>query len=102
MNEPVISILWSSFKLNRFYLGTKSGRFYICELYKKSIQIMRSINFSIYSANSTENILKSVDYIAQDDIDGLTIAIASKDGVIGYISNIFLVLLFSVLEFEGL
>lgn len=85
INDSIISILWSSNKVNRFYAGSKSGHLYICEVYKKTIQIIKSFDFYANSTKSSENMLKSVDFITQDDIDGLTVAIASKDGSIGFI-----------------
>ena len=32
--------------------------------------------------------MKSIDFIAQDSVNGLTVVIASKDGIIGFLKNI--------------
>ncbi|KAK8838953.1 hypothetical protein M9Y10_032413 [Tritrichomonas musculus] len=87
-NETIVSILWSSLKLNRFYVGTKTGHLYICELNKKKVQIQSKIEFSAYSKKFAKMASKPVDFIAQDDVNGKTLAIASKDGFVGYVTNI--------------
>ncbi|KAK8898390.1 hypothetical protein M9Y10_000675 [Tritrichomonas musculus] len=86
--EPIVSILWSSFKINRFYAGSSTGHFFICEVCKKSIEIIKMFDFSENSAIITENICSSVDFITQDDVDGFTVAIASRDGTVGCITNL--------------
>lgn len=88
LNEPITSLLWSSYKINRLYIGTSAGHLYICELNRKNVQTIKTFVFYSYLANSSESFPKSVDFISQDDVDGLTIAIASKDGTVGYITNI--------------
>lgn len=87
-DDPIISILWSSYKQNIFYAGSSTGHIYICQIDDKTVQIVNSFDFCINSIVGSEKVFKSVDFITQSDSDGLTIAIASKDGVIGIITNI--------------
>lgn len=88
MSEPIISMHWSHFNFNRLYLGSNNGHFYICELSGKYLQIKEHHNFCIYNSSNGEYTLKSVDFISEDDIDGSSISIASKDGSIGIITKI--------------
>lgn len=88
-NDQIISILWSAFNPNLFYCGSNSGHLYICEyIDRKTIQIRKILHFIANSNESKENALKSIDFITQDDVDGFTLAIASKDGSIGYVTNL--------------
>lgn len=90
-NEQIVSLLWSSSKQNRFFAGSKSGHFYVCEVYnRKTVEVVKTFDFQIKSSSSSssEIVFKSIDFISQDDVDGSTVVIASKDGVLGFISNL--------------
>lgn len=88
-NEQVTSIIFSSFKTNRFYVGTGAGHFYICEISKKTIEVVKMFDFLFTNSSIiADDLLKSVDFITQDDVNGFTIAIASKDGTVGIITNL--------------
>lgn len=88
-NETIVSIVWSSYKHNIFYAGSSLGHFFICEMKAKSVEIIKHLEFSAKSLNDeNETIPKSVDFICQDDINGLNVAVASKDGTIGFITDI--------------
>lgn len=88
-DDTIISILWSSFKQNRFYAGSKNGHFYICEINdQKSIEIVKQFDFTSRSPTTfSDTIYKSIDFITQDDVNGHTIGIASKDQQFGFITN---------------
>ncbi|KAK8839294.1 hypothetical protein M9Y10_032227 [Tritrichomonas musculus] len=87
--EPIVSILWCSFKQNRFYAGSRKGHFYICEVNNsKTINILRVIDFSFKLPNTFETVYKSIDFITQDDVNGYTVGVASKDQPFGFITNI--------------
>lgn len=86
-NDKIISLHWSSRKINRFYVGSYTGHLYVCEINNKCIQIKQTFDFNAYSSDNSENVLKSVDFITEDDVDGSIISIASKDGSVGYILN---------------
>lgn len=76
--DTIISILWCSFKQNRFYAGSRKGHFYICELAgQETIEILTDIEFS-----------KSIDFITQDDVNGHTVGISSKNQTFGFIKNV--------------
>lgn len=86
-NDQITTILWSSFKLNRFYAGSITGHFYICDLEDKNVQIIKTHEFNAQTLDLTETVPKSIDFITQDDVDGSIVAISSKDGSVGYITN---------------
>ena len=88
LNDLIVSIAWSTFKINRFYVGSSKGKFYVCKLKKNSIQILKTLDFYSFATNASDVTKpKSVDFIVQDGVDGQNIIIASKDGTIGFLTN---------------
>ena len=76
-SEYVNVIKWSAFDSNRLYIGTKNGHLYSCTIRNKIVEVSRDYEFN-----------SEIDFIAEDCVDGSTIAVAGKNGFIGCIKNI--------------